>query len=159
MIDGDEYVNGEAVTWRHPIDDFEPEEKHTDLVRDARMAAVFLLNDFALAMLNALARNNDAREGLITLYGISYAMGLNICGETSQSARADSLGIERATLSKIGCAWNASHDLKPSFYQKTEGAGQRYADSRRAVVRANNVELMPPHQKAKPFKTPPPLPK
>lgn len=143
MIDHEQFV------FDHPVDRLEPELLPSDQVRDARLATVHLLNDFAAKMHSALTRNMSAVDGLVCLWGIAYGMGLTICGEVSMSARADQLGIERATLSKLATAWNISHDLAPSFHQKSAGANETYAAVRRAVVQSSNGDLPPVPQRGR----------
>ena len=148
MIEADGITaTGEPWAWIHPIDELEAELKPADQVRDARMAAVHLLNDFASELIEALSDANPIRTALTRLYSIAYAMGLNVCGDLSMSERADQLGVERATLSKIACAWNTAHDLAPSFHQKSTGANETYARARREVVQSSNGTT--PHKKAR----------
>ena len=64
-------------------------------------------------------------------------MGLNITGDVSMSDRADQLGYERATLSKLAVQWNLAHDLKPSWHQKTAEANENYA---RVTARSGAIE-------------------
>jgi hypothetical protein len=138
MIEADGITpSGEPYRWMHPLDELEAEPTPADKVRDARLAAVNLLNCFAAEMLNALLEPDPAQAALRRVYGIAYGMGLNVCGDVSMSERADQLGVERATLSKIACAWNAAHDLKPSFHQKTAEAQANYARVRREVVQGS----------------------
>jgi hypothetical protein len=156
--DDDHWLPEEWITPAHQISDIEPETSPADQVRDARLATVHLLNDFAGMMLSALERNHDARDGLVTLFGIAYAMGLNICDGMSMTERSDRLGVARATLSKIGVAWNQAHDLPPSFHQKSAEANQTFARKRREVVATSNGAELPPHSRARAFKPMPELP-
>jgi hypothetical protein len=88
---------------------------------------------------NSAAARIRARDGLIRLFGIAHAMGLNIIGDLSMSARAAQIGCERASISKVATAWNLAHDLPPSFGQKSLEANQEYARSRReSVARASS---------------------
>ena len=96
-----DYLNHDAIVWDQPVDRLEPEVLPADEVRDARLTAIHLLNDFAAEMLSALTYAMSARDGLIRLFGIAHAMGLNICGDLSMSARAAQIGCERASISKI----------------------------------------------------------
>jgi hypothetical protein len=149
MINGEyDYFNNDAIVWDHPVDRLEPELLPADEVRDARLTAIHLLNEFAAEMLSALTYAMSARDGLIRLFGIAHAMGLNICGDLSMSARAAQIGCERASISKIATAWNIAHDLPPSFGQKSMEANQEFARARRESVRASSE----PHKRAKPFK-------
>jgi hypothetical protein len=127
----------------HPIDRLEPDEKPFDQLRDARLMTVHLLNDFASEMLKALTSDDPARAALCRLYGIAYAMGLNITGDVTMTERSDQLGYERATLSKIAVAWNTAHDLKPSWHQKAASANETYARVRRGVVQSNGAKPPP----------------
>jgi hypothetical protein len=127
----------EPYVWDHPVENLEPETKPADLVRDARCMAVLLLNDFAEEIRRALM-DGGAQQALVRLYGISYGMGLNICGEVTMSDRADRLGVSKATLSKIGRAWNDAHDLPPSFHMKAATSIASYREARLAAVIASN---------------------
>jgi len=136
-LDDDGRLSADPLVWDHPVDHIEPETKPADLVRDARNMCQLLLNDFAEEMRRALT-NGGVRHVLVRLYGIAYGMGLNICGDTSMSARADQLGVTRQTLSKVARNWNDAHDLPPSFHQKPASAVAAYAKTRREVVAASN---------------------
>ena len=127
----------EPYIWDHPVETLEPETKPADLVRDARSMSVLLLNDFAEEIRRALM-DGGAQQALVRLFGISYGMGLNICGEVSMSDRANQLGVARATLSKIARSWNDAHELAPSFHMKAATSIATYAQTRREVVAASN---------------------
>lgn len=130
---------GEPFVWDHPVEHLEAETAPADLVRDARMMTVTLLNDFANEMLRALTtRDGTVQHALVRLYGIAYGMGLNCAGDVSMSDRADQLGVCRATLSKIGRTWNDAHDLEPSFHQKSAASIASYAQTRREQVVASS---------------------
>jgi hypothetical protein len=134
----DAHVHGELVIWDHPIEHIEIQTTPADAVRDARMMCVKMLNDFASEMLRSMTGHHGSMQrALQTLYGISYGMGLNICEGRSMSARAAELGVTRAALSKVACAWASSHDLPPSFHQKAAGASESYSMTRRKVVAAS----------------------
>ena len=130
-----------------PVDHLEPLEKPFDQLRDARMMTVHLLNDFASEMLEALTSDDPVRAALCRLYSIAYAMGLNVTGDVTMTERADQLGYERATLSKLAVQWNLAHDLKPSWHQKAASANETYARVRRGVVQSNGAK--PPTVPAK----------
>lgn len=136
--DDDRALSGEPLSWDHPLEHLEPETAPADLVRDARLMTVHLLNDFAVLMLEALSdRSDPVRSALVKLYGVAFGMGLSIADET-MSACADRVGVCRAALSKVACNWNAAHDLPPSFHQKSEEAIHSYAQTRRKVVASSN---------------------
>ncbi len=136
--DDDHGLCGEPLTWDHPLEHLEPETAPADLVRDARLMTVHLLNDFAILMLEALSdRNDPVRSAMVKLYGVAFGMGLSIADET-MSACADRVGVCRAALSKVACNWNAAHDLPPSFHQKSEEAIHSYAQTRRNQVVASS---------------------
>ncbi len=130
---------GEPFVWDHPMEHLEPETAPADQVRDARMMAVALLNDFANEILHTATRPYaTVRDVKVKLYGIGFAMGLNFCNDESVTVRADRLGVCKATLSKISCSWNAAHDLPPSWHQTSAAAITSYAQTRRKVVAASN---------------------
>ena len=132
----------ELAIWDHPIDHFEPLLSVHDELRDCRLKTIQLLNNFALEMQRALTGNPNpataVRDGLVKLAGISFAMGLNVCGESSMTQRAAELGVTRATISKIATSWCVSHDLCPSFAMKSSEAVVEYARARRAVVQSSS---------------------
>jgi hypothetical protein len=133
-----ETIMGEPVIWDHPIDNIECVTPASDQIRDARMMAVHLLNDFAVEMLSALNERTDpVRSAKIKLFGIAFGMGLSIA-EESMTDCADRLGVSRATISKVAVNWNTAHDLPPSFHQKSDEAVIHYAVTRREVVASSN---------------------
>jgi hypothetical protein len=131
--------SGETFVWDHPVEHLEPETAPADLVRDARMMAIVLLNDFGSELVHTAMRPGATlQEVKVKLFGISYAMGLNCSGDLSMTERADQLGVVRATLSKVARAWNCAHDLPPSWHQKSAVAITSYAATRRRVVASSN---------------------
>ena len=129
----------EWISRHNPIDDIEPQELQSDLLRDARLQTVRLLNSFGNVIERALTDPSANRERIATAFwGVAYGLGLNCCAGVSMTERADSLRIERATISKAARNFVTANGLPPSFYMKVEGASDSYRATRIAVVIASN---------------------
>ena len=127
-----------AVDRRTPIDGIEPIEETADMVRDARMQAVRLLNQFASRLETALSHPDATLKGIrTTLWGLCFGLGLNVCSGHSVTAMAGHLGVSKATLSKIATCFTAATGLAPSSYLKTETSRLSYAKARRRSVQLN----------------------
>ena len=138
-------MNGHSVTpeqliSRHsPLDDIEPQELHSDLVRDARIQTVRLLNAFGNVIERTLTDPNVNLTRVRTAFwGASYALGLNCCAGVSMTQRAASLNIERATISKAARNFVTANSLPPSYYMKLEAASDSYREARIQIVIASN---------------------
>ena len=128
----------EWISRHNPIDDLEPQALASDLIRDARLQTVRLLNSFANTIERTLADpSGDTTRVATAFWGVCYGLGLNCCAGVSMTERANSLGIEKATISKAARNFVTACGLEPSFYMKVEGASDSYRATRIAVVIAS----------------------
>ena len=99
--------------------DGEWEDEPADLVRNARVQAVRLLNAFGSSLESVLSRPDcTVRDVKIRFFGICGALGLNLMDGRSWTELAAELGCERASLSKVATEWCAAHNLEHSFMMK-----------------------------------------
>ena len=121
------------------INDLEPETTQDD-VRDARVQAVRLLNA-ALSHIEAALCEKSAT--LVTVacrfWSVAYGIGANCCAGVSMTDRAQTLGIERATISKGATAFCAANDLEPSWSMKRECARTSFAAARIQSIKRNGA--------------------
>lgn len=152
-----EWTHPEHVDHRTPIDELEPlHDAHSDM-RDFALRSVQILHAFANLIECAIAREKaTVLDVALAYWQGAYALGLPSC-DVSMTARAVQLGCERASISKGSTAFCAANDLDPSWAMRREAATISYTKARVDSVKQSMA--LPPHQKAKPFKTPPSLPK
>jgi len=133
-----EYFNGEPVSHETPVDVLEPIEQPADQIRDARIAAIKILNQ-AFSTLDAAlsAQNATVLDGLRALWAVAFALGLNMCSGRSMTAVAERLGCVKATLSKSAVSFCSANNLPPSNYLKAEESRLSYAKARRRSVQLN----------------------
>ena len=132
----------------HPCEILEPDVT-ADVIHDSQMALLRLLNNFVAELEQTMSRPSATlRDVKVKLYGMAFALGLAMIEGKSQTSVAASLGMTRASLSKIGIHFCLANNLGPSFYQKSELARERYRDARLDSVRNNG-------KRARPFKPPP----
>jgi hypothetical protein len=150
-------------TWidrKTAIDHLEPLPDEHDDLRDFAVKSVAILNAFASRIESGFAQGT-VQSVAVQFWSVAYALGLNCAAGISMTDRAVSLGVQRATISKGARAFCLANDLPPSFMMKAEAAAESYCDSRVASIqRANGAHEGAdlPHERAKPFKTPPALP-
>lgn len=129
----------EWITRHSPVDDIEPQELKSDLVRDARLQTVRLLNSFGNVIERTFADPSaDMTRVRTAFWGAAYGLGLNCCRGMSMTDRAASLGVERATISKAARNFVTANGLPPSYYMKVETASDSYRETRIAVVIASS---------------------
>lgn len=129
----------EWITRHNPVDDLEPQELQSDLVRDARRQTVRLLNAFGATIERTLVDPSaDMTRVATAFWGAAYGLGLNCCSGVSMTDRATSLGVERATISKAARNFVTANGLPPSYYMKVEGAADAYRATRIQIVIASN---------------------
>src|SRR5215470_16722555 len=115
----DHHLPAEWVTWKTAIDELEPEDCPPNSARAAAIKCVGILNAFGSSMESVFANPScTLRDVKIRFYALSFALGLNIIDGRSQTEMAESLGIERATFSKIATSFCVANSLAPSYYMK-----------------------------------------
>ena len=131
--------HGAPAVWDHPISHFEPLDGARDEVRMAQVKCVTVLN-MAFSELQDVLERPDAtiNRALITLYGLAFALGLNLCGNSTLTTKARELGCTKAILSRRATSFCEATGLVPSFYMKSASSRKRYAERRREVVIAKN---------------------
>ncbi len=126
------------ITRRCPVDDLEPQELRSDLIRDARVQGVRLLNSFGNVIERTFADPSlNATRIKTAFWGAAYGLGLNCCAGVSMTERAALLGIERATISKAARNFVTANGLPPSYYMKVESASDAYRETRIQIVIAS----------------------
>jgi hypothetical protein len=132
-------VHEEWIDRREPVDTLEPIDRPADLIREARVEAVRLLNAFGSSLESALSAKDATLTSVkLRFWGICFSLGLNICEGRSQTEIAESLGYERATISKIAIEYCNANGLAPSFYMKSATAPAAYQSARlESIERAN----------------------
>ena len=115
------------------------EEKPADLVRDARVQAIALLNAFGSNLEAAIARPGcTVREIKIRFFGIAGALGLNLMDGRSFSSLAADIGCEKASLSKIACEFCRANNLEPSLMMKCTESSASFQRARFASIQRVN---------------------
>jgi hypothetical protein len=110
-------------------------------------------------MQRAFSDDNPTIAALVpAFYGPAFSLGLSCLGGIGMSEVADRFNISRAAINKVSVWFSEVHDLPASRYQKEEEARAAYSQARTEQVKQSMNGALPPHRKAKPFKTPPPLP-
>ena len=118
-----------------PVDDIEPEYANPQDLREAALKYVGIMNSFANLVENGL-RDRDMRNVATKFWGAAYALGLGCCDGVSMTARAHSLGVTRAAISKTARVLCEANNLPPSWYLKQET--DAYMHARNAQVAASN---------------------
>jgi hypothetical protein len=122
-----------------PWEILEFQHKPADLVRDARVECVRLLNAFASSLESVLARPDcSVREVKIRFFGVAGALGLNLMDGRSFTELADAIGCEKASLSKIACEFCRANNLEPSLMMKCAESSAAYQHARlQSIARVN----------------------
>lgn len=139
-----EYAHGEWIDHREPWEYIEDEwrDEPTDLVRNARVQAVRLLNAFGSSLESVLTRPNATlRDVTLRFYGLAFGLGLTLCDGRSMTEIAEGLGFERASVSKIACEFCRANNLVQSFYMKSALAPAAYQSARIASIEKANGKL------------------
>jgi hypothetical protein len=121
-----------------PWEFIEFEHKPADLVRDARVECVRLLNAFASSLESVLARPECSVQHVrIRFFGIAGALGLNIMDGRSFTELADWIGCTKASLSKTACEFTKANNLEPSMMMKSSESSAAYQTARLASIKRN----------------------
>jgi len=114
-----------------PWEFIEFEHKPADLVRDARVECVRLLNAFGSSLEEVLARPNCTLQNVrIRFFGICGALGLNLMDGRSFTDLADAIGVEKASFSKVACEFCRANNLEPSLMMKAASSAAAYQTAR-----------------------------
>lgn len=113
-------------------------ERAQKLVRDARRDCIRILNASISHIESAGTRPGATKaDVMVSLYQVAYGLGLNLCEGMTMTKRAESWGVERATISKGAVQFTSGNGLKPSYYMKKEEARGAYADARIGSIEGN----------------------
>jgi hypothetical protein len=150
---------GEPYHEEHPVDLLEPLEFGSNDVRDARIRFLEIIESWAALMHRAFSDDNPTAASVVPVcYGPMFAIGVSCLGGLGMTDIADRFNLSRQSISKQCTAFSEMHDLPPSRYTKEAEARAAYSQSRIEQVKQSGNGALPPHKRAKPFKTPPPLP-
>ena len=138
-----EITENTLVDYKCAIDEIEPvPDRHSDL-RDFALRSVGLLNAMACTIEAGLARGSFESVA-VAYWSSAYALGLSGCAGMSMTERAQSLGVERATISKAAVAFCSANNLEPSPYMKNSGASESYCKARlESITRSNGATPRP----------------
>ena len=121
-----------------PWELLEFEHKPADLIRDARVQAMAILNAFGSWLERTLSRpGSTLRDVKVKFYGISGALGLNLMDGRTFTELSETLGVERATLSKVAREFCMANNLEPSFMMKCSASAVTYANRRIESIQRN----------------------
>jgi len=121
------------------------QDEPADLVRNARVQAVRLLNAFGSSIESVLSRPDcTLRDVKIRFFGLCGALGLNLMDGRSWTDLAEEIGCERASLSKLGTEFVNAHNLDPSFMMRRPEACVAYTHSRLDSIAESNAKAKLP---------------